>query len=181
MKIQSSCSDQWDYRNHSNYKQSHVGRTAPLCYCLMLSALLSMCQLKYTAVVVFASFPGLPCFSPLFCFRLLYWTQTEEQNRGGLGRRLGSGHSRCVCLHDSRQERFTSYGLYLSSNAAYAFSMRSFSSRNLSMQNNQVTQVYPTGYEQLSLYKGVPVHCNSCTDFSLWLFQYRRGHIFRYC
>ena len=27
----------------------------------------------------------LPCFSPLFCFRVLYWTHTEEQKRGRPG------------------------------------------------------------------------------------------------
>ena len=47
-----------------------------------------------------------------------------------------------VCLHDSRQGRFTSYGLYLSSNAAYAFSMRSFSSRNLSMIGYETTKLH---------------------------------------
>ena len=29
-------------------------------------------------------FPGLPCFSLLFCFHVLYGTKTEEQNWGGL-------------------------------------------------------------------------------------------------
>ena len=34
---------------------------------------------------VLASLPGLPCTSPLFCFRILYWTQTREQKWGKLG------------------------------------------------------------------------------------------------
>ena len=42
-------------------------------------------------------------------------------------------HSRCLSGLQQVFVWFTSYGLYLSSNAAYAFSIRSFSSRNLSM------------------------------------------------
>ena len=32
--------------------------------------------------------PGLPRFSPVFCSRVLLWTQTEGKNGGGLGTRL---------------------------------------------------------------------------------------------
>ena len=76
---------------------------------------------------------------------------------------------------------FTSYGLYLSSNAAYAFSIRSFSSRNLPMvgykqQEMQVTIVILLDMNDTLHVKSCQYALTLVCGFSLQLLWYDRRH-----